>query len=173
MLITLDILLLLYGSIMSILGIALYITGGKFLIYTRMIKKKMLNQVKKIDLDTQTKHNKIAAMTMQELDQYLSMIYAHILLLSSDQEISERDPSSVLKLYGISLESMITYIGDRNIEILDYYYGKNMLIKWCELKYKTLEHFGIIPKIVDKTATEAVIFNVINFGSKENTPRGA
>lgn len=125
-----------------------------------MIKKKRMYEEKMKEAEAYVlakkqqndmQYKKIISLTPKELDEYLGIVFGYFLEVNTVSRVSEKDPDASVKLYANTLSSMMSYIGEENIEALDYYYGSDYLSKWCELRYALLENRRILSPIINKT----------------------
>lgn len=107
---------------------------------------------KKIKTRTDNKYNKYISLTPDELDQRLSLIFSQQLELVSLTKISEKDPDAPSVLYALALAEVLKYIGEESLRAIDYYYGDNYVVKFCETTYKLLENRSVISNVIAKSA---------------------
>lgn len=132
-------------------GAVCFFFGVRFLQSSKKIKKKTMLQMKKLDKDVQNKYNRIALLSIGEFDNYMTKVFSMCMELASAESISDKDPDAAVKLYARTLERVITYLGPETIRALDYFYGKDYLVRWCELRYNMLNSRRYLPKIISKT----------------------
>lgn len=106
-------------------------------------------------IKTSIQTNKIANMSPDELDKYLSMMFGNCLEIVSTAKISERDPDGDVKLYAGTLEQLTNYLGEDTVRALDFYYGEGYLERWCQMRYNLLNIRGQLYPIINKQFTYA------------------
>lgn len=155
-----------------VLGLALLVLGGwtyfngiKFLNSARQIKKKTLASLKLLDKKTKMGYNKIATLSVFELDNYLGQIYSICLDLAAAESASEKDPNVAVILYAKSLEKIQLYLGDETIKAIDYFYGDGYLVKWCELRFNMLNTKKVLNNIIDKSMYVNTIRDALDVSS--------
>ena len=116
------------------------------------LNKKSKKFAKMVVERTKNKVSKIGSLSPTELDEYLSKLYSGFLITSTDISISEKDPYADGKLYAISVQAMLDFLGPETLNAIDYYYGKGYVIRWCEFRYKWLDNQGLLTQIINKTA---------------------
>ena len=146
-----------FGLFLLILGIIAYITGIRFLLHSRDMKKKMLKQLEQFDKRVKKNYNKVAALTVFELDQYLGQIFSICLEAASAEAVSDKDPNAAVILYAKALEKLQVYLGEDTIAALDYFYGKDYLIHWCEIRYSLLNTKKVLSGIIDRSQSAVTI----------------
>lgn len=151
--------------ICALLLILILLSWGAVKIFLSMIdmKKKLKKYVQLIKERTNMQYNKYIALSPQDLNSLLCTIFAAQLELSSTTQISELDPDRAAKLYLHATEGMIAYIGKESIDAINYYYGKDYIFRWCEMKYRLLENHGVIKRVIAKEMySEAITKELIN-----------
>lgn len=113
-------------------------------------KAKKYEQQRKKEIDE--KYNMYISLTPDELDHRLVRIFSRSLELASVTFVSKNDPDAAPKLYAKAVEKTLVFIGDESIAAIDRYYGKDYVIKWCELAYALIENKGLLSKLIDKDA---------------------
>lgn len=137
-------------AVLILLGAAAIVVSVRLVIVAmRMVRNAKL-QVKKIDTATKNKFNKIATLTVSELDDYLTRVYVGQLEIAVMKDVSPRDPNNAVVLFAKSLEYMHVYIGEETIAALDYYYGVGYMDRWCKFRYQLLESSGQLSELVNK-----------------------
>lgn len=134
---------LMFSGWAATMAVKLFVRGRKY----RNDAKKYAEKMK---ARTDAKYNKYIALTPQELDERLGVLFAAQLELCSVSAVAETDPEAIGKLYALAVAGLLNYIGPESIAAIEYYYGSNYVVRWCELKYKLLENRGILSKIIDK-----------------------
>ena len=168
---TAEIFYLIIISMISILFVLIGASIGFFIIaYKR--KETYKNKIKEaeayaVDIKKKTdmQYKKLIQLSPKELDDYLGMIFGYFLELNAESRVSERDHEVVTKLYASTLSSMLEYLGEDVIEAFDYYYGKEYIEKWCQLRYLLLENRRTLSKVINKTYD----YNAVQ---QNNTPEG-
>lgn len=156
-----------FGIFLLILGIAAYITGIRFLIHCRNMKLDMLKKLEKFDKQVKRNYNKIAALSVFELDNYLGQIYSICLDLAAAEAVSNKDPNAAVILYAKSLEKIQLYLGEDTITALDYFYGKDYLIHWCETRYSLLNTKKVLNGIIERTQSTVTIKDAMDTSNKK------
>lgn len=112
--------------------------------------KAAKEEAEAIRIRTEEKYNKYASMPIEELDGVLMTLFACHLETASLTDVSENDPGAALSLYSVASENLLEYLGQETVDAIDYYYGKNYIVRWCELRYQLLENHGIVSRAVRK-----------------------
>ena len=144
-----------WGLFLSIvLGILIYL--NIHLLYYLIKRNKLAkDHIRMVKLETERKFNKIATLPPDELDAYLSKIFAMTVARAFDTDVSDKDPDVASKLYFKTSERLVNYLGPETIDAIEYYYGKEYIIRWCEMHYMYLTRNGTIAKLI-KTGTSVV-----------------
>lgn len=138
------------SALFLVVGISFALAALCFLEHARQIKKKAIKMAKLVDKHTQNKVNRVISLPVNEFENYLFRVYSSMLEITSAKDVSDKDPNAITILYAKSLEAMIAYLGNETTEAIDYYYGKDYLYRWCELRFKLLENRGALPNIISK-----------------------
>lgn len=155
-----------WGLFLSIvLGILIYL-NIQLLYYLIKRNKLAKDHIRMVKLETERKFNKIATMSPDELDAYLSKIFAMTVARAFDTDVSDKDPDVASKLYFKTSERLVNYLGPETIDAIEYYYGKEYIIRWCEMHYMYLTRNGTIAKII-KTGTSALKAEIENGSADE------
>ena len=135
-----------------LLAILILLSWGVVKVFLSMVelKKKLKKYVQLMKHRTDMQYNKYIALSPQDLNNLLCSIFAAQLELSSTTQISELDPDRAAKLYLHATEGTGAYIGKESIDAINYYYGKDYIFRWCEMKYRLLENHGVIKKVIAK-----------------------
>jgi len=120
----------------------------KFLRAARENKKKTELVVKLTEERVRKEYNRIALLDYDKLNRVLSVMFSRYLILSSDANVSEKDPNAYQQLYASALAKMIEYLGPETMKALDYHYGDNYVIRWAESAFRSLEFDGVVSNIV-------------------------
>lgn len=147
------------SMLLVVFGVTVLLSALCFLEHARRIKQKAINMAKLVDKRTQNKVNRVISLSANEFENYLFRVYSSMLEVVSAKDVSDKDPNAITILYAKSLEAMITYLGSETVEAIDYYYGKDYLFRWCELRFKLLENRGTLPNIIAKRASADSIEN--------------
>lgn len=142
--------LLIWGVLLILIGAAFTYAGFCFFRSQKNEKKKTLEQAKRIDKLTQDKFNKIATLSIEEFDAYMSKLFSICMELSSVEKVSDKDPIAPEVLYAETLKRLMVYLGPETLHAIDYYYGENYLSRWCETRYTLLNNRGYIAKVVTR-----------------------
>ena len=118
--------------------------------------KKLKTQAGVTKKQIELGYNKIASMSVQELDEYLTRIMSMIIQITVVTDIAENDPDAAGILYGNLAVKMENYLGPETVEALDYFYGKNYLTRWVEMSYGFLDSGGGLNDIVRKAKANAM-----------------
>lgn len=115
-----------------------------------LIKKHELadKHYEKIKMLTQTKFNKIATLGPDELTKYLSRIFKVQLVMAINEDYTDKDYQAIEKLYAGTLSRILKYIGPDTESAINYYYGSNYLIRWCENYFIELKNNGQLAKMI-------------------------
>ena len=52
-------------------------------------------------------------------------------------------------VYAYAIKSLITYIGKTTEESINFFYGKDYIYRWCELRYNLMSQTGALSKLID------------------------
>lgn len=140
----------------------LYKLGGEFLDKAREEKKLMEVNHKKLDQLVQNKYNRVALLNISEFDQYMTKVFSMCMELATKESVSEKDPDAAVKLFAKTLERVEVYLGTETITAIDYFYGKDFLIRWCEMRFNLLNSRMYLPKIIDKSIYAESIESALN-----------
>lgn len=132
------------GIAFMVMSICLYCAARRFI-----KKSKKLAEV--ISKKTQNSFNKIATLSVNELNDYLNSVFSQMIALSVDKDISSKDPNNAIILYAKSLEATILYLGPETIRAIEYYYGAGFIERWCESRYFIMERNGTLAKALSFT----------------------
>lgn len=150
------------------LALALCVCLGWVLIQSRKLFKYAITKVEdakkeadSIKKRTEEKYNKYAAMSVEELDNVLMLLFASHLETASLTDVAENDPNAAIKLYEKAVEQLTIYLSEDTISAIDYYYGKNYISKWCKLHFQLLENHGVISRIISKDIYAGGIMSVM------------
>lgn len=152
---------LIWSVIFLIISIGLAYIMTKLLYKSVSIKKRAIKHAKLIDEYTRNKVNRIVTLPVKEFEEYLTKIYTQVLELSAAKDVSDKDPNASTILYARSIEKIMLYLGNETLEAIEYYYGKDFIIRWCEMRFKILENNGKLSGIISKDLYSDDIENVI------------
>lgn len=156
-----------WAIILLILGIGLIFIGLLYWAKARKILQVAKKSAELVEKRTNMKFNRIATLSIHELDQYLADVYSMVLELSSVSNVSELDPKRDQNLYAYSITAMYEYLGSDTIDAIEYYYGKNFITKWCEYRYRILENRGVLLRILNREVTaEGIRPNITKRGTE-------
>ena len=97
----------------------------------------------------QMEYNKIGTMKPEELDKWLDEIFTSCLKLSIAGHYTPKDPINGETVYAYAIKSLITYIGKTTEESINFFYGKDYIYRWCELRYNLMSQTGALSKLID------------------------
>lgn len=140
--------------LLVILGTLIY-ANIKLFYYLVQRNKLAKAHILMVKTETERKYNKIATMPPNDLEAYLSKIFAISVARASDTDVSDNDPDAASKLFFKTSERLINYLGPETVEAIEYYYGKDYIIRWCEMNYMNLTRNGVLAKIIKTGATTA------------------
>lgn len=144
-----------WALILVVILIGLIAANIKLLYFLIARNKLAKAHVQMVKQQTELRYNRIATMKPEELEAYLSTIFAKMVSLAYDADVSDKDPDIAGKLFFKSTERMITYLGSETIDAIEFYYGKDYVFRWCQLNYTYLSKSGVVQKIL-KEGTKAI-----------------
>lgn len=105
------------------------------------------------------KYNKIASLSPSEFDSYMTGLLSMMIQIVNDADISDRDPDAENKLYFHVLERLMVYLGTDTIQAIEYFYGKNYLTRWIQLRYTYLYKTTALQKLIAQrpSATDTLV----------------
>lgn len=126
---------------------------GYYLVRLIIINKKKYNEIdnyrKSVMNSVQMEYNKIGTMKPEELDTWLDEIFTSCLKLSIAGHYTPKDPINGETVYAYAIKSLITYIGKTTEESINFFYGKDYIYRWCELRYNLMSQTGALSKLID------------------------
>lgn len=140
-----------FAFILLVAGALAWATGIRFLLKAKENKKKMDKNLKILDQKVKDKYNRIALLSIPEFDSYMTKVFSISLELASQESVSEKDPNAAITLYAKTLEKVRIYLGDEMVHAIDYFYGKDYWIRWCEYRFNLLNTRKYLPSIITKT----------------------
>lgn len=146
---------LVWAGIFFGMSIVAFVFACRFLMAARRHRLESEKMVKTLEIRSRKEYNKIATMSVQELHNFLNVIYARSLALAVYHQISKNDPDSVVSLYAKATENVMDYLGETNIKAIEYYYGDGYVSRWSLQTYELLEKRGIITSIIDRDDIQA------------------
>lgn len=129
---------LFWGLIVLVLAVGILVANVKLFWYLIERNKLAKAHVMMVKQKTELKYNKIATMDPSELDDYLIKLFSMQIQITTDADISENDPNAEGKLYFKTAERIIRYLGPETVEAIEFYYGANYIVRWCEMHYMYL-----------------------------------
>lgn len=139
-----------WAIILLLIGIGVVLVGVAYWLKARRILEDAKKSAERVEKRTNMKFNRIATMSMAELNQYLADVYSIALELSAVSFVSENDPKHTETLYACSVAAVHTYLGEETIAAIEYYYGRGFVIKWCEQHYRLLENRQVILRVINR-----------------------
>lgn len=144
------VMLFIWAIVALAFGIGCAYVGFRFMMQARDAKKKAEDVVRTVEIRVKKEHNKFATLSQDELNSVLMVLFARKLVLSSDQEISEKETDAHEKLLAHAQSAVIEFLGEETVSAIEYYYGKNYIHRWCHEAYLVLEHDRIASSIIKK-----------------------
>lgn len=124
-----------------------------FLVRLILVNKKKYKEIdsyrKSVMSSVQIEYNKIATLKPSELDTWMDEIFTSCLKLSIAAHYTPKDPVNGETVYAYAMHSMITYIGLTTEEAINFFYGKDYIYRWCELRYNLMMQTGALGKLID------------------------
>ena len=142
--------LITFGLTSSVIGLLLLGCGLTVIRHAKVMHKQTIAKCKHVETYTKDRMNHIGTLPVKELDEYLTDLFMTKLELCAAQDVSIRDPSAAVILYGRALSEVITYLGEDNIHAIEYFYGKGYIEKWCAHRYRLMENRGSLPALFRK-----------------------
>lgn len=126
-------------------------------LFRLLIARNKLAQehIKMVKKNTEMQYNKIAALSPSDLDAYLIKMFSMCIMISSDTDVSERDPEARDKLYAYTATRMLKYLGNDTVDAIEYYYGEGFIIRWCEMRYNYLHRNNKLGAIISSQNNNA------------------
>lgn len=146
---------LVYLWVVCALFITLALVIGSFVLFVHAKRTvdKAAKKAELIEKKTKAEFNKVACLSVRELDSYLGGVFTNMLLISSMKDYTPTDPNGAVILYAKSLEAMLVYLGEDTIAAIESYYGKGFVERWCEVRYKILNQNGSLANIARQNFT--------------------
>lgn len=129
------------------IGLAYLLIRG--IVYVKRRYKEIDNYRKSVMSSVQMEYNKIATLKPSELDTWMDEIFTSCLKLSIAAHYTPKDPVNGETVYAYAMHSMITYIGPTTEEAINFFYGKDYIYRWCELRYNLMMQTGALGKLID------------------------
>ena len=107
------------------------------------------DKAKSILLAAKHQTNAYASMGPVELNAELARIFTLVTDVEIKSYISTRDSNAEDELYLRAQTSFLDYLAG-SIDAIDARYGKDFLIKWFDLHFKTLSSEGVIRRMIDQ-----------------------
>ncbi len=107
-------------------------------------------------------NNAIAALNPTELEMFLAKEYAKQLELVLVSDMSINDPDSMSKCYLNSSAELIKFLGEDTVDAISDRYGKDFVIKWCEVQFRLLENSGDLAKIYNRVTKSNINITIRN-----------
>lgn len=101
-------------------------------------KKLLIDHIKRVEIETKMKYNKLASLDLAELNDYIATIFAEQIYVSTISLVSENDPKAKEYLYETSLNQTLSYFSEDTVKAIEFYYGEKYITRWCEIHYKML-----------------------------------
>ena len=158
---------LIWALLILILSLGFLVANIKLFWYLIQRNKLAKDHIKMVKRSTEVKYNKFAMMAPSELDQYLLKLFSMYIQISADNDVSDRDHNATEKLYFNVATRIITYLGPDTVSAIEYFYGDNYIMRWCELQFIYLNRNNKLITMIeqDRPTTSTDILE-----TKENTP---
>ena len=151
----LGITLIIWGVSLIGIGAVVIFWGIRFLKTAKAIKKDTEIAAMVADKRLRDQYNRIATLPVTEFHNFLATMFSRCMETMTDQEVSTKDPNGKLVLYTKALEDLLLYLGPETISAIDYYYGKDYIIRWASNAFKLLEKRGIVKTMISNKAVKA------------------
>lgn len=138
--------------LLAILVLMILLTTLEFRLVRWQLRqaKKLKKQASITKKEIERDYNKIATMSPEDLDNYLTRIMSMIIQITITTDIADNDPDAAAILYGHLALNIENYLGPETVEAIEYFYGKDYITRWCELTYNYLDSKGDLASIVKK-----------------------
>ena len=136
------------GSVCIVVGVIFLYISLKTMHAVLRYKKRVKQQIKQLDKQVQNKYNKIISLSVTEFESYLTKVYAICMEQAAAEGSTDKDPNAAIKLHAKTLERVQVYLGDEICRAIDYFYGKDYLVRWCEMRFNFLNTRMQLPGIV-------------------------
>lgn len=147
--------MMIWGCIALAIGISSAVYGVRFLRAQRKLKRDMETAAKLADLQLRMRYNRIAMLEPKEFHQYLAGMFSRCMEIVTDRDISKKDPDGGIALFTLAAAELIEYLGPETMEAIDYYYGKNYIMRWSKNAYALLDKRGVIGAAIQNKTIRA------------------